>query len=356
MVIKAKSGLGSVIIFSGTHPEQQPAIPSTSGPSVSTGATRKPTSIMASKPDSSKSGTQDRAKPTFNKQPEFTRSKLDSKSISCKDSSTSSRFKCDRCGREYELKSSLARHYKDCGVRDKGKCQFCKISFNSFASVRQHERRAHPELYRAELEAKLPISDVDIYTKLADIEMKCRKGIVTSTTIREMKVATGLTEHQIRYRREKQEYQKYLSRARKEWKNKAMHTIFKATPPSTPTSPITPTDSITVDPSITLDSPAEIAPSPSDNNTNSTPTQFILDHDMTTQYQKCVPPISLSKPIPSNKKVHFHEPCTGTDKRKRTSFSPTALPPPTRARVDNLISTASPSILNVANLKLAITL
>ncbi|KAF5289066.1 hypothetical protein FQR65_LT11926 [Abscondita terminalis] len=174
--------------FSGTHPEQQPAIPSPSGLSVSTGATRKPTSNMALKPDSIKSGTQDRAKPKFNTQPEFSRSKLDSKSLSF-DSST------------------------------------------------------------------------------------------------------------------------------------------------------------------TLDSSADIAPSPSDNNTNSTSTQFILDHDMTTQHQKCIPPNSLSKSILSNKKVHFQEPSTGTEKRKRTSFSPTALPPPTRLRVDNFVSTASPSIHKVANLK-----
>ncbi|KAF5291274.1 hypothetical protein FQR65_LT11452 [Abscondita terminalis] len=41
----------------------------------------------------------------------------------------------------------------------------------------------------------------------------------------------------------------------------------------------------------------------------------------------------------------------GTDKMKRTSFSPTALPPPTRVRCDNLLSIASPITHNIINLK-----
>jgi hypothetical protein len=55
-------------------------------------------------------------------------------------------FTCP-CGRSFVAKPGLARHQKDCGSRDISKCQFCEASFPSFIGVRQHERRAHPDLY-----------------------------------------------------------------------------------------------------------------------------------------------------------------------------------------------------------------
>lgn len=77
-----------------------------------------------------------------------------------------------------------------------------------------------------ELQAKLPASDTEILTKLAAIEAACKKG---GTFFKEMRAATGLTDHQIRYRRETPQYPKYLDMAKREQKDKA-RTLFQCAP------------------------------------------------------------------------------------------------------------------------------
>ena len=119
------------------------------------------------------------------------------------------RFRCE-CGRGYALKSSLARHLKECGKRDTTRCQWCGATFATYAGVRQHERRAHPQEYQEELQAQLSAPESELMTKIADIEAKSSNGVF----FKEMMAATGLTHQQVRYRREKPEYRSYLERAR----------------------------------------------------------------------------------------------------------------------------------------------
>jgi hypothetical protein len=120
-------------------------------------------------------------------------------------------FTCP-CGRSFVAKPGLARHQKDCGSRDISKCQFCEASFPSFIGVRQHERRAHPDLYKQDLEARLPEAESSLLAKIAKVEASNTTGIFYN----DMVAATGLTKHQIRHRRDKPQYKLYLENARKE--------------------------------------------------------------------------------------------------------------------------------------------
>ncbi|KAK9721969.1 hypothetical protein QE152_g19910 [Popillia japonica] len=60
------------------------------------------------------------------------------------------------CGKLYAARANLTRHAKECGSRDRGKCMFCPLSFETFAAVRQHERRAHVGQYKKDLESRSP--------------------------------------------------------------------------------------------------------------------------------------------------------------------------------------------------------
>ncbi|GJQ66896.1 hypothetical protein Trydic_g13550, partial [Trypoxylus dichotomus] len=119
---------------------------------------------------------------------------------------------CASCGKTYTTRANLARHEKDCGKRDRQKCLFCPFSASTFAGVRQHERRAHPQEYAADLEGKVGAPESQIMSKLASIEARCKGGVVS---IKELTKATGLTIHQVRSRREKPLYQKYLEREKR---------------------------------------------------------------------------------------------------------------------------------------------
>lgn len=167
--------------------------------------------------------------------------------------SASSAHRCDRCGVEYQYLANFKTHLKDCGARDREKCLYCGRTFENYAATRQHERRAHPLEYRRDLEAKLPTSESELMAKLAKVEAKSRKGVVS---IRELKEATGLTEQQIRTRREKPVYQKYLDHAKKEQKE-AAKTYFAPPPaltskpsPSSPAAPKLPLRQETSSPSV----------------------------------------------------------------------------------------------------------
>jgi hypothetical protein len=78
--------------------------------------------------------------------------------------------------------------------------------------VRQHERRVHPDLYKQDLEARLPEAESSLLTKIAQGEVSNTNGKFYN----EMVAATGLTKHQIRHRRDKLECKRYLENARKE--------------------------------------------------------------------------------------------------------------------------------------------
>lgn len=120
-------------------------------------------------------------------------------------------FRC-LCGRGYASKATLSRHQKECGKRDQTKCQFCGKAFPTFAGVRQHERRAHPVEYQQQLQDQLPAPESEIMEKIALIEAKSTTGVFYTRMMSE----TGLTRQQIRYRRERAEYQLYLEKARKQ--------------------------------------------------------------------------------------------------------------------------------------------
>lgn len=92
-------------------------------------------------------------------------------------------FKCDKCAKEYRLKSCLARQMKDCGTR------------------------VHNEGYRRGLEEKIPTPETNLICAIARIEARSRMGQVS---IKQIDKATDLTFHQIRHRREKSEYNDFL--------------------------------------------------------------------------------------------------------------------------------------------------
>nr|CAI5841459.1 unnamed protein product [Callosobruchus analis] len=117
------------------------------------------------------------------------------------------------CHKQYRTRSGLAKHLKTCGVRDRSKCQHCGISFGTYAGVRAHELRSHRELYYNELRVKQKLSDSEIFTALAAIEVRVDK---TKPFIKEMMEATGLTKDQVRHRRSKPIYQEYLRIAQQE--------------------------------------------------------------------------------------------------------------------------------------------
>lgn len=127
-------------------------------------------------------------------------------------------FSCEDCGKEYSLRSSLQRHKKTCGDNSRRKCIFCKASFPDFKAVRQHERRAHPLEYRKDLEDKLPAPETLLMAKIAKIEAESRRGVIN---YKHMERATGLTQHQIRYRREKSVYKTFLEQAKKELRDES---------------------------------------------------------------------------------------------------------------------------------------
>ena len=128
-------------------------------------------------------------------------------------SSTSSPHVCDQCERAFPTALNLGTHKRTCGMSKRTRCQFCKLNFSNFQAVRQHERRAHTELYQKDLAARLPKSDVELFTTLARIEASAVQG---KPFLELMTAQTGLTVHQVRHRREKPAYKQYLERAKKE--------------------------------------------------------------------------------------------------------------------------------------------
>nr|XP_022909676.1 uncharacterized protein DDB_G0284459-like [Onthophagus taurus] len=101
-----------------------------------------------------------------------------------------------------------------------------------FPAVRQHERRAHPVEYQRALEAKTAVPEPQLMEKIAMIEAKSMGGVIS---IKEVKSATGLTEHQIRHRREKPEYAGFLKRAREKVKECVFKTFHIKTSPKSST-------------------------------------------------------------------------------------------------------------------------
>lgn len=127
-------------------------------------------------------------------------------------STAAGEFVCESCEATYRLRSSLARHRKTCGTRDRTRCQYCSAAFDTFGGVRQYERLSHPEQYREELEAQLRDPEPILFAKIAKVEVQSRKG--SQTLYSEIIAATGLTQNQIRNRREKPEYKAYLELAK----------------------------------------------------------------------------------------------------------------------------------------------
>ena len=145
-------------------------------------------------------------------------------------SSTGLPYKCDKCDKAFKSALNLGTHKRTCGMR-RTKCQFCKLEFPSYESVRQHERRAHMELYQKEQAKRLPQSDAETFSILARIEARAVPGKP--------------------FLDQKALYKKYLD-ARREVK-KDSRKIFTRVGTSTSTSelhsPSTPLSNISSDPS-----------------------------------------------------------------------------------------------------------
>ncbi|CAG9818128.1 unnamed protein product [Phaedon cochleariae] len=107
--------------------------------------------------------------------------------------------RCPKYGHGCETIGGLQKHMKLCGTRDTSKCQFCERTFPTFQGVRQHEKKAHPDLYAKEMEDSLPRPEHELYEILAAIEVSTMKGI---PFVKEMEKATGLTSHQIGHKRD----------------------------------------------------------------------------------------------------------------------------------------------------------
>lgn len=146
---------------------------------------------------------------------------------------------CDLCGKGYEQKAALARHAKDCGKRNTDRCLYCGAVCDTFAAVRQHERRHHPEEYKAALLSRARPPDSVLMEKIANVESKSRNGVFVT----ECMAVTGLTKHQIRHLREKEEYAGYLERARATQKAVSKN-LFGAGPSTSARRPSTPTPSM----------------------------------------------------------------------------------------------------------------
>lgn len=120
-------------------------------------------------------------------------------------------FPCDSCNRSYQSRSALVKHSLTCAATQRRHCQYCDAKFANFRSLRTHERKSHEDAYLASLEGKLPLTDAEIFSRLAAVEARAKKG---APFVAEMVAATGLTKDQIRHRRLKPQYKEYLDRAR----------------------------------------------------------------------------------------------------------------------------------------------
>ncbi|CAH2018360.1 unnamed protein product [Acanthoscelides obtectus] len=98
---------------------------------------------------------------------------------------------------------------------DRLQCKHCPMRFGSYKSTRQHERRAHPVEYAGEIEKmRGPLPEPEILQIMARIEAREPAGRVNKC----MAEATDLTVDQVRFRRRKPEYQRYLELARKQFR------------------------------------------------------------------------------------------------------------------------------------------
>ncbi|CAG9825822.1 unnamed protein product [Phaedon cochleariae] len=116
--------------------------------------------------------------------------------------------RCPKCGHGCETNGGLQKHMKLCITRDTSKCQFSERTFPTFQGVRQHEKKAHPDLYAKEMEDSLPSPEHEFYEILAAIEVSTLKG---KPFVKEIEKATGLPSHQIRHKRDKTIYKEYLA-------------------------------------------------------------------------------------------------------------------------------------------------
>lgn len=106
---------------------------------------------------------------------------------------------CEKCGKGYQTRSGMLKHFKECGSRDRRKCNFCSREFATFLALRCHERAAHKDAYLAQEEGKIKPSEADVLAKIAHMEANKRSNYFLSDIAK----ALGLTKDQIRHRRDK---------------------------------------------------------------------------------------------------------------------------------------------------------
>ena len=117
---------------------------------------------------------------------------------------------CTTCEATFQTEAILKSHLlmRKCG--DRTKCKYCALRLGSFKSIRAHERLTHPVEYTRDINALKPPPDTEVFETLARIEAGSANGYFQ----KEMSAATGLTIDQVRSRRKKPEYARYLAMAK----------------------------------------------------------------------------------------------------------------------------------------------
>lgn len=120
-------------------------------------------------------------------------------------------FPCYSYEKSYQFRSALVKHFLTRAATHRRQCQYWDAKFANFRALRTHERKSHEDAYLASLESKLALTDAEIFSRLAAIEARAKKGV---PFVAERVAATGLTKNQIRHRRLKPQNKECLDRAK----------------------------------------------------------------------------------------------------------------------------------------------
>ncbi|CAH1995342.1 unnamed protein product [Acanthoscelides obtectus] len=130
----------------------------------------------------------------------------------CNSGARSSPYQCTTCDHAFSSSAQLRRHVTARACGDKLKCGHCPQRFGSFRSTRLHERKAHSVEYAKEAaDLRDPVPETEIFQIMAGIEAQNPAGHIN----KRMAEVTSLTIDQIRGKRRKPDYQKYLELAKR---------------------------------------------------------------------------------------------------------------------------------------------
>ncbi|CAH2020521.1 unnamed protein product [Acanthoscelides obtectus] len=192
-----------------TAPYKNSGARSTKAPVLGAGLTNNGPDLQLAQPASSKRGSEDKGRTDISK------AKPVSGAKKCNTGAKSSPNYCTTCDTAFTSAVQLRTHKMARACEDRLQCRHCPMRFGSYKSTRQHERRAHPVEYAGEIEKmRGPLPEPEILQIMARIEAREPAGRVNKC----MAEATDLTVDQVRFRRRKPEYQRYLELARKQFR------------------------------------------------------------------------------------------------------------------------------------------